>query len=84
LKPPKPLTRSHSYSGICFRCLIETSQAASLVSLISSDYLEFLGDFEDICKTALARESGPYGGLIDEKTECRKSRDTVPLNTEID
>jgi hypothetical protein len=28
---------------------------------------------------ALAPESGPMEGLIDEKTEGRKSRDTVPL-----
>jgi hypothetical protein len=33
---------------------------------ISNDDLEFLGDFEAICKTALTRKSGP---LIDEKTK---------------
>jgi hypothetical protein len=63
-------------------------EAASAVSLrplkrtISNDYLEFLGDFEAICETALARESGPQGVLIDEKSEGRISRDTVPLMVE--
>jgi hypothetical protein len=33
-------------------------------------------------KTALGHESGPWGGLFDEKTEGRKSHDTVPLTTE--
>jgi hypothetical protein len=47
-----------------FRGLIETVEALSAVSLkprkptISSEYLEFLGKFEDICETALACESG--------------------------
>jgi hypothetical protein len=31
-------------------------------------------------KKAFARESGALGVLFDEKTEGRKSRDTVPLN----
>jgi hypothetical protein len=48
---------------------------------MSNDYLEFLGDFEAICETALVSESGPQGVLIDEKTEGRKSRDTAPLKT---
>jgi hypothetical protein len=39
-----------------------------------------LGEFEAIFETALAHESGPYGGLFDEKNRGRKSRDTVPLN----
>jgi hypothetical protein len=34
-------------------------------------------------KKALARESGAQGVLFDEKTEGRKSRDTVPLSTNI-
>jgi hypothetical protein len=49
-----------------------------------SHYLEYLGEFEAICKTALAREAGLYKlvgwGLLDEKIEDRKSRDFVPLN----
>jgi hypothetical protein len=48
----------------------------------ANDYLDFLGENEAICKTALGCESGPYGGLFDEKTEGRKSRDTVPLRTD--
>jgi hypothetical protein len=39
----------------------------------------YLGEFEAEFKKALARESGAQGVLFDEKTEGRKSRDTVPL-----
>jgi hypothetical protein len=28
---------------------------------------DYLGEYEAICETALARESGPWVGLIDEK-----------------
>jgi hypothetical protein len=51
-------------------------EAASAVSIrpqklyISNNYLDFLGEFEAIFETALAHE----------KTEGRKSHDTVPLN----
>jgi hypothetical protein len=68
LKPPKPLPRSHWNRGIRFRGLSETAKAASAISLIplkpkiSNNYLKFLGDFEAICKTTLAPESGPYRG----------------------
>jgi hypothetical protein len=42
------------------------------------------GEFEAEFKKALARESGAQGVLFDEKkTEGRKSRDTVPLKTEM-
>jgi hypothetical protein len=46
---------------IGFRGLIEAAEAASAVSLrplkptISNYFLEFLGDFEAICETALAQ-----------------------------
>jgi hypothetical protein len=69
LKPPKPLSGSHWNRGIRFRGLIETAEVASAVSLrqlkptISNDYLEFLSNFEAICETALARESGPLVDL---------------------
>jgi hypothetical protein len=43
--------------------------------------MDFLGEYEAICKTALGRESGPWWGLFDEKSEGRKSRDTVPLSS---
>jgi hypothetical protein len=36
-------------------------------------------EYEAICETTSVRESGPYGGLFDDKTEGRKSRVTVPL-----
>jgi hypothetical protein len=44
----------------------------------ANDYLDFLGENEAICKTALGRESGD---CLMKKTEGRKSRDTVPLKT---
>jgi hypothetical protein len=41
--------------------------------------IEYLYEYEFIFEMALAHESGGPGVLIDEKTEGRKSRDTVPL-----
>jgi hypothetical protein len=46
---------------------------------------EFLDEFEAKCETALACKSGPGGGgggegVIDEKSNGRKSCDTVLLN----
>jgi hypothetical protein len=34
----------------------------------SNDYLDFLCEYETICETALAPESGPWWGIFDEKT----------------
>jgi hypothetical protein len=45
-----------------------------------SNLIEDLRKFESICKTVLAHESGDPGVQVNEKTEGRKSRDTVPLN----
>jgi hypothetical protein len=45
----------------------------------SSNLVEDLHEFESICKTVLAHESGDPGVQFNEKTEGRKSRDTVPL-----
>jgi hypothetical protein len=42
--------------------------------------MDFLGEYEAICETASARESEPKGRMFDEKTEVRKSCETVPLN----
>jgi hypothetical protein len=36
-------------------------------------------EFESICKTVLSHESGDPGVQLNEKTEGRKSRETVPL-----
>jgi hypothetical protein len=41
---------------------------------------DYLGEYEGIFETGLACYSGTYMGLIDEKNESRKSRDTVPLS----
>jgi hypothetical protein len=57
----------------------ETVSAGSLTPLNTKPFIDFLGDYEDICETALGRESGPWVWLIDKKTEGRKSRVTVPL-----
>jgi hypothetical protein len=50
------------------------------VSLIFAfENRSYLGEFEAELEKALARESGAQRILFDEKTEGRKSRDTVPL-----
>jgi hypothetical protein len=41
--------------------------------------VEYLGEFESICKKALTRISEAQMELCDKKTRGRKSRDTVPL-----
>jgi hypothetical protein len=46
----------------------------------SSNLIEYLREFESICKTVLAHESGDPGVQFNETTEGRKSRATVPLN----
>jgi hypothetical protein len=45
----------------------------------ASDYLDFLGQYEAMCETALARDSGPRGDYLMKKTEGRKYRDTAPF-----
>jgi hypothetical protein len=42
--------------------------------------VEYLREFEFMCKTVLAHESGDPGVQFNEKTEGRNSRDTVPLS----
>jgi hypothetical protein len=42
-------------------------------------YLPVLREYEAEFKKALGRESGAAEGLFNEKTEVRKSRDTVSL-----
>jgi hypothetical protein len=44
-----------------------------------SNLVENLREFESICKTVLAHESGDPGYCLTKKTEGRKSHDTVPL-----
>jgi hypothetical protein len=41
--------------------------------------IEYHREYEFTFETALVHESGGPGVLIDEKTEGRKSRETVPL-----
>jgi hypothetical protein len=43
--------------------------------------ITYLCEFETEFKKALARESRAQGVLFDEKTDGRKSHDTVPLRT---
>jgi hypothetical protein len=47
---------------------------------LSSNLIEYLREFESICKTVLAHESGDPGVQFNEKTVGRKSRETVPLS----
>jgi hypothetical protein len=44
-----------------------------------SNLIENLREFESICKTDLAHESGDPGVQFNEKTEHQKSRETVPF-----
>jgi hypothetical protein len=46
----------------------------------NSNIIDFLGEYEAICETALGRESGLQLGLIGEKNVGRKSRVTVLLS----
>jgi hypothetical protein len=43
--------------------------------------VEYLCEFESICITVLAHESGDPGVQFKEKTKGRKSRETVPLKS---
>jgi hypothetical protein len=44
--------------------------------------VEYLRDYEAICKKALTRVSGAQMELFDEKTRGRKFRDRVPFQIE--
>jgi hypothetical protein len=44
--------------------------------------VEYLREYEAICKKALTRVSGAQMELFDEKNQGKKSRDRVPLNKE--
>jgi hypothetical protein len=68
LKSRKPVPRPQWNRRIRIRGLIETAEAT-----IPNEYLEFLGEFEGICETALVRQSGPLGALIDEKQRSKIS-----------
>jgi hypothetical protein len=52
------------------------SSKKSLLDTPEADFgdfqIEFLGEFEAISKTVLACESGPWGGLIDDKNQGSK------------
>jgi hypothetical protein len=53
--------------------LIETAETDPEVSRPRNpnDYLEYLGECEATSETVLSRESGPYGGLLDEEKKPR-------------
>jgi hypothetical protein len=53
----------------------------SAESIFSSNLMEYGMEFESICKTVLDHESGDPWVQFNEKTEGRKSRDTVPLSS---
>jgi hypothetical protein len=46
-----------------------------------SNLIEYLREFEYICKTVLAHESTDPRVQFNEKTKGRKSRETVPLRS---
>jgi hypothetical protein len=71
--------RCHWYRWNGFRGVIDTAEFVSAVSLTSNN-VDYFGEYEAICETVLACESGPWVGLIGGKTRGRKSRDTVPLS----
>jgi hypothetical protein len=45
----------------------------------NSNIIDFLGEYESICETALGRESGPQVGLIDEKNRGSKISCNCPF-----
>jgi hypothetical protein len=45
-----------------------------------NNYLDFLSECEALCETALAPESGPLGGLFDEKNPRVENLVTLSLN----
>jgi hypothetical protein len=49
----------------------------------SSNLIEYIREFESICKTVLAHEPGVPGVQLIEKTVGRKSRETVPLKFQV-
>jgi hypothetical protein len=66
-------------------CCIAGSCDFALCGIVRSRFLlsnliEYLREFESICKTVLAHESGDPGAQFNEKSEGQKSRETVPLN----
>jgi hypothetical protein len=61
----------------CAESMLKISMLHSAESIF---IIEYLREYEFIFETALAHESGDPGVLIDEKTEGRKSRATVPLS----
>jgi hypothetical protein len=52
----------------------------SVKSIFVVEFIEYLREFESICKTVLAHESWDPGVQFNEKTEGRKSLETVPLS----
>jgi hypothetical protein len=63
--PPRALIHGLKPFRIWLRILLyETPRKP----YISNNYLNILGEFEAIFETALAHESGPLGGLFDEKS----------------
>jgi hypothetical protein len=59
--------------------LCSLTHSAELLAISSSNRIKLLREFESICKTVLAHESGDPGVQFDEKIRGRKSRETVPL-----
>jgi hypothetical protein len=54
---------------------------SGIISPAVSGIIDYLREYEAICKKALTRVSMAQMELFGEKTGGRKSRDRVPLNT---
>jgi hypothetical protein len=83
--PAKLLTHWSFHRWNRFSGVIDPAEIVSAVSVTpwtafqrckwhrwNSNIINFLGEYEAICKTALGRESGPQVGLIDEKNRGSK------------
>jgi hypothetical protein len=72
------MLKGNSNKKVGFRGLVDTAEAN-----FGEFRIEFLGEFEAICQTALACESGPLGGLIDEKNQGSKISWHCPFKKEL-
>jgi hypothetical protein len=70
------MLKGNSNKKVGFRGLYQTAETD-----FDDFRLDFHGEFEAIFETALAHESGLWGGrdCLMKKTEGQKSHDTVPL-----
>jgi hypothetical protein len=78
--PTPPLKKYKNLKGLPNKKFRACGVIDTACSIFAFENRSYLSEFEAEFKKALARESGAQGVLFDEKTEGRKSPDTVPLN----